>query len=124
MFLYRYETRPVIDGVWQTEQLELVCYKFRIVRETKKSYIISCYTEDNVNPFDLFTSNNLTDHKYTFNYKCVRKEGKNLFAFNTKEKALFNFKKRTEKRLEYLKVQIENIKVTRSLLHIILKQVL
>jgi hypothetical protein len=78
--LYRYD-----DG--HTDK-ELRLQEFDIVKETPKGFFIEFYQNKN-------------------NKKWVPKLGVNIFAWETKEKALFNYIKRKEKQIEILKYKTQ-----------------
>jgi len=77
--LYRYE-----DNYQNTDYgyREPYLYKFDIVRETEKSYFIRLFL---------------------CNTKRVPKDGKNIFAWDTEVKALFNYLKRKEYQVAILR---------------------
>lgn len=78
--LYRYSDPPS----WNEDALCLE--RFEIIKETKSSYYI------------LFQST----FSFLYDKKRVPKQGKNLFAFDPKEKALFNYYKRKERQVTIL----------------------
>jgi len=58
--------------------------EYFVLKETEKSYIIN----------------------YGFRQKVVRKKGINLFAFDTEEKAFYNFTNRKKSQQEHLKAKL------------------
>jgi hypothetical protein len=64
-------------------------FTFEIIKETSKSYIIQGFSWRNTR---------------------VPKEGKNIFAWDTEEKALFNYFKRKERQLKIFERKIKDIK--------------
>lgn len=84
---------PLLHNLFQT-------YKFEVVRETSKSYVII----------------------YNNKEKFVRKNGKNIFAFDTETKALFNYFKRKEKQVKILENKLERAKIAKSEVKKVLKE--
>lgn len=85
MKLYRF-TDP--DFSWKLHRED-----FEVVKETPKGYWI----------FGWFYMGTHMNGTYEERKKWVPKEGRNLFAFDTIEKALFNYRKRKEKQIYFLK---------------------
>jgi hypothetical protein len=82
--LHRYE-----DDSHSYERIAQITYKvYPVIKETAKTYFIK-------------------EWDYLDEVKRVRKEGKNLFAFDTKEKAMHNYKMRKERHIEILKRRLE-----------------
>ena len=78
--LYRY-----IDGLSYCRDKPFLL-KYKIIRATEKCYFIE-------------TSG--------YNPRRVSKEGKNIFAWDSEEKALFNYYKRKQKQIEILEHRLE-----------------
>jgi len=84
--LYRYEdSYQYSDMGYQEPRL----YKFRLIRETEKSYFIKRFMDPD---------------------KRVPKTGKNIFAWDTEEKALFNYIKRKQVHVSILQSKLTIIK--------------
>lgn len=83
--LHRYE-----DDIHNYERVAQISHKvYPVIKETAKTYFIK-------------------EYDYLSEVKRVRKEGKNLFAFNTKEKAMNNYKIRKKRHIEILKRRLED----------------
>lgn len=83
-YIYRY-----VDGYTDGLSAYVYCEQFAVIKETAKSYII----------------------RYPDRRKLVPKVGRNLFAFDTKEKAIFNYQKRKEKQIAILKARLNNARL-------------
>jgi hypothetical protein len=97
MKFYRYEvvhyaTGRDIDGEYTGHSTPILeCHEYDLIKETPKGYQIG----------------------YSFlnrPYKWIPKVSKKKYAYLTKEEALNNYIKRTERRLKILKTQIESCK--------------
>lgn len=97
--LYRYTDPPS----WKEDALCLE--RFEVIKETKSSYYI------------LFQST----FYFPYDKKRVPKQGKNLFAFDTKEKALFNCYKRKERQVAILTSRLKEAQSNFNLVKYLLK---
>lgn len=87
MFLYRYsDCLKVNSFIDSAPYLE----KFEVIKETKCGYWI---------------------HTWGQFKKWVPKKGKNLYAWDTEEKALFNYIKRKERQVEILNSQLKRTNI-------------
>ncbi|NLR94946.1 hypothetical protein [Flammeovirga agarivorans] len=103
--LYRYTQGNVLNSEFGFPDISKpILSEFEVITETDKGYWIKPYKKDDGITF--------TSGVYFFNKKWVPKEGVNLFAFTEKNKAMFNLKKRTEKRIKILQRQMLLSKMT------------
>lgn len=107
MKFYRYVTRQYASmyedefyspmSLLRLSDIKLELEEYNLVRETPKGYWIGLY----LNP----------QYGEPFWKKWIPKESRKRFAYPTKEEALENYKKRTEKRIKILKSQISECEV-------------